>query len=440
MSDETLANLAHEERRFEPPADLAANANLTAEAYAEADADRLGFWEKQAERLHWDTKWSQVLDWEDAPFAKWFVGGKINAAYNCVDRHVEAGAGDKVAFHWVGEPEGESRDITYAQLKDEVCKAANALVELGVKTGDRVAIYMPMIPETVVTMLACARLGAPAHRGLRRLLRRRAGQPHRGLRRAGRGHLRRRLPSRRPLRSQARRRRGLHQERRGPQGARGTPHRPGRRVERRARRLVARHRRAPVDRARVRVLRRRAPALRHVHLRHDRQAEGDPAHHRRLPGRVGVHPLGHLRPEAGDRRLLVHRRHRLGDRAQLHGLRPTGEPDHVGDVRRHAGQPAQGPLVGDHPAVRRHHLLHRAHGDPDVHEVGRRHPREVRPVLAPRPRVGRRADQPGGLRLVPQDHRRRPRADRRHLVADRDRRDHDQPAARRDRGQARARR
>jgi acetyl-CoA synthetase len=158
---ETLSNLSREERRFEPPAEFAAHANLTEAAYAEADADRLAFWEKQAERLSWDTRWEQALDWSNPPFAKWFVGGRLNAAYNCVDRHVEAGAGDKVAFHWVGEPADDTRDLTYAQLKDEVCKAANALTELGVRTGDRVAIYMPMIPETVITMLACARLGAP---------------------------------------------------------------------------------------------------------------------------------------------------------------------------------------------------------------------------------------------------------------------------------------
>ncbi len=158
---ETLSNLMHEERSFEPPADLAANANVKADAYEEANADRLAFWAKAAERLDWDTKWEEVLDWSNAPFAKWFVGGKINAAYNCLDRHVEAGRGDKVAYHWVGEPENDTRDITYAELKDEVCRAANTLVDLGVKTGDRVAIYLPMIPETVVAMLACARIGAP---------------------------------------------------------------------------------------------------------------------------------------------------------------------------------------------------------------------------------------------------------------------------------------
>ncbi|HEX4688623.1 MAG TPA: AMP-binding protein, partial [Nocardioides sp.] len=161
MSEETLSNLLHEERRFEPPADLAANANVTADAYDLAEKDPVAFWEQAAERLSWATKWDRVLDWDDAPFAKWYVGGTLNAAYNCVDRHVENGRGDRVAYHWVGEPEGDTRDITYAELKDMVCQAANALVALGVRKGDRVAIYMPMIPETVVAMLACARLGAP---------------------------------------------------------------------------------------------------------------------------------------------------------------------------------------------------------------------------------------------------------------------------------------
>jgi len=161
VSEQTLSNLMHEERRFEPPRELAAEANVTAEAYDRAAADRLAFWEEQADRLDWSQRWERVLDWDNPPFAKWYVGGKLNAAYNCVDRHVEAGAGDKVAFHWVGEPEDDTRTITYAELKDEVCKAANALTALGVKAGDRVAIYMPMIPETVVAMLACARIGAP---------------------------------------------------------------------------------------------------------------------------------------------------------------------------------------------------------------------------------------------------------------------------------------
>jgi len=157
---ETLSNLSHEERRFPPSAQFAAAANVGAAAYEQASADRLAFWEQQADRLTWTTRWTQVLDWSAAPFSKWFVGGELNVAYNCVDRHVEDGHGDQVAYHWEGEP-GDTRSLTYAQLKDEVCKAANALIELGVKSGDRVAIYLPMIPETVISMLACARLGAP---------------------------------------------------------------------------------------------------------------------------------------------------------------------------------------------------------------------------------------------------------------------------------------
>ncbi|MEJ8649612.1 acetate--CoA ligase [Streptomyces sp. MS1.AVA.3] len=160
MSNESLANLLKEERRFPPPADLAANANVTAAAYEQAAADRLGFWAEQAGRLSWETAPTQTLDWSNAPFAKWFADGKLNVAYNCVDRHVENGLGDRVAIHFEGEP-GDTRAITYAELQREVSKAAHALIELGVQTGDRVAIYMPMIPETVIAMLACARLGAP---------------------------------------------------------------------------------------------------------------------------------------------------------------------------------------------------------------------------------------------------------------------------------------
>jgi len=160
VSEETLSNLLNETRRFAPPAELATAANVTADAYRQADQDRLAFWAEQAGRLHWDQPWTEVLDWSAKPFAKWFIGGRLNVAYNCVDRHVEAGYGEQIAIHFEGEP-GDSRSISYAELQREVCKAANALIELGVTAGDRVAIYMPMIPETVVAMLACARLGAP---------------------------------------------------------------------------------------------------------------------------------------------------------------------------------------------------------------------------------------------------------------------------------------
>ncbi|MDL4773357.1 MULTISPECIES: acetate--CoA ligase [Thermomonosporaceae] len=159
QSQETLSNLLQETRRFPPPAELAESANVTAEAYDEAAADRLGFWARQADRLSWSKRWDEVLDWSNPPFAKWFKGGELNVAYNCVDRHVEAGRGAKVAFHWEGEP-GDSRTITYADLQREVNKAANALLELGVRKGDRVAVYLPMIPELPISMLACARIGA----------------------------------------------------------------------------------------------------------------------------------------------------------------------------------------------------------------------------------------------------------------------------------------
>jgi acetyl-CoA synthetase len=144
---------------YPPSADFAAAANAKADLYRDAADDRLAFWAEQARRLSWETPFTEVLDWSQAPVAKWFGGGKLNVAYNCVDRHVEAGHGDRVAIHWEGEPVGDARTLTYAELKDEVCKAANALTELGLVAGDRVAIYMPMVPEAIVAMLACARLG-----------------------------------------------------------------------------------------------------------------------------------------------------------------------------------------------------------------------------------------------------------------------------------------
>ena len=157
-TSENLSNLLHEERRFPPSPEFAAQANVDASAYDEAAADRLAFWDKQADELEWSTRWSSTLEWE-APFAKWFVGGELNASVNCVDRHVAAGNGDRVAIHFEGEP-GDTRTITYADLLAQVCQAANTLTSLGIAHGDRVAIYLPMLPEAVVSMLACARLGA----------------------------------------------------------------------------------------------------------------------------------------------------------------------------------------------------------------------------------------------------------------------------------------
>jgi acetyl-CoA synthetase len=159
LDDELAALLGIE--RFEPPPEFAEHALLAdPEVYERAGADPLAWWVEQAERLDWFQKWSRVLEDENPPFYKWFTGGTLNASYNCLDRHVIAGRGERVAFHWRGE-DGEERDITYAQLLAQVERLASALKDLGVKAGDVVGIYLPMIPEVVVSMLACARIGAP---------------------------------------------------------------------------------------------------------------------------------------------------------------------------------------------------------------------------------------------------------------------------------------
>ncbi|HSO29978.1 MAG TPA: acetate--CoA ligase [Candidatus Sulfomarinibacteraceae bacterium] len=155
-----IENLLAERRTFPPDPGFSARANATAALYDEAERDYVAFWERLGrERISWSRPFETTLEW-DLPFAKWFGGGQLNVAYNCLDRHVENGLGEKVAYHWIGEP-GEARTLTYADLLREVGKAANALIELGVGTGDRVAIYMPMIPELPIAMLACARIGAP---------------------------------------------------------------------------------------------------------------------------------------------------------------------------------------------------------------------------------------------------------------------------------------
>lgn len=164
MSEATSPSQGHtstEDRDFSPTPEFAARANGTADLYDAAAADFEGFWADQArQRVTWSKDFDQTLDWSGAPFAKWFVGGELNASWNCVDRHVEAGNGGRVAIHFEGEG-GDTRTITYAELQKDVAKAANALESLGVAKGDRVAIYLPMIPEAVAAMLACARIGAP---------------------------------------------------------------------------------------------------------------------------------------------------------------------------------------------------------------------------------------------------------------------------------------
>jgi acetyl-CoA synthetase len=158
--EQEIADLL-EQKTFAPPAEFAERALLSdPQVYEDAARDPEGWWESRAEELHWFDRWDTVLDDSEAPFYKWFTGGRLNASYNCLDRHVEAGNGDRVAFHWRGE-EGEERDVTYADLHRDVQRLANALKDRGIGPGDVVGIYLPMIPEVVVAMLACARIGAP---------------------------------------------------------------------------------------------------------------------------------------------------------------------------------------------------------------------------------------------------------------------------------------
>ena len=413
---------------------FAAQANATADLYAEAEADFEAFWAKRArERIDWSKPFEKTLEW-DLPFAKWFTGGELNVAYNCVDRHVERGLGDKVAYHWIGEP-GDTRTLTFRDLQREVSKAANALKELGVKTGDRVAIYMPMIPELPIAMLACARIGAPhtvvfggfsaeALSGRindcgAKVLITADGGYRRGKEVGLKHHADEALASTPTIEAAIVVKRLGHD-------VHMTPDRDiwwHDIVDRQSEDCPP----VPVES--------RAHALPALHVGHDRQAEGHPAHDRRLPARHVVHPLGDLRRQAR-RRVLVRRRHRLGDRPQLHRLRPAGQRDDRGHVRGRAGHAGLGPLVADRRGLQGLDPVLRPDRHPGVHEAGRGVAGEARPVVAAGPRLGRRADQPRGLALVPRAHRRQQGAGRRHLVADRDGPDHDHAAPRRDRHEA----
>ena len=164
MSTNNIESVLKEDRVFAPPAEFSSRARIQSldqyeELHRQSVADPQAWWSEQAASLHWQQRWNTVLDWSNPPFARWFDGGKINAAENCLDRHVSAGRGDKIAFHFVGEP-GDRRDVTYGEMLRDTCRFANGLKRLGVQPGDRVLIYMPMVPEAAVAMLACARIGA----------------------------------------------------------------------------------------------------------------------------------------------------------------------------------------------------------------------------------------------------------------------------------------
>src|SRR5664279_1252030 len=155
---DAIEALLHENRQFAPDPKFATQANAQPGIYEAAERDDLAYWQAWADKLEWIEPYQKVLEWNE-PFAQWFVGGKLNVSVNCLDRHVKAGLGDRVAFYFEGEP-GDRWTITYSQLLSDVCRFANGLRKLGVKKGDRVAIYLPMIPELPVALLACARVGA----------------------------------------------------------------------------------------------------------------------------------------------------------------------------------------------------------------------------------------------------------------------------------------
>ena len=160
----SMESVSHEHRKFAPSTEFVDAAHISGDSayrtlYEKSVQDPEAFWAEAAGELHWFKKWDTVLDDSDAPFFRWFDGSRTNLSYNCLDRHIDAGRGDKIAIHWEGEP-GDSRDISYRQLHLEVCRLANALKSRGVQKGDRIAIYLPMIPELAIAVLACARIGA----------------------------------------------------------------------------------------------------------------------------------------------------------------------------------------------------------------------------------------------------------------------------------------
>ena len=370
-----------EVERFAPPSEFAAKALLADPAvYEEAAADPEAWWLRQAkELLDWDSEPSEALDESNPPFFKWFADGELNVSANCLDRHVAAGLGDRVAYHWRGE-EGEERDLTYAELLADTQRFANALRDHGVRQGRR---GRDLPADDPPGRRRDARLRADRRRPqrrLRRLLGRGGARADGVLRGEGADHRRRGAPQGQDGAGQGPGRRGDGRGRLDRDDLRRQAQRRGVRDAGGPRRLVrggdgGRRRRVP-----GRADERRGPALHPLHLGLDREAEGHPAHDRRLPDRRRLHPPLRLRPEAGGGRLLVRGRRRLGHRPLLHRLRAARQRGDQRDVRGRARLPRQGHLVGADRALRGDDPLHRADGDPRLHEMGRRVPGAPRPL------------------------------------------------------------
>ncbi len=323
---QAIEALLEERRLFPPPAEFKARARVSDDSlYAEAEADPVGFWMSRAlDELTWYREPTQALDDSNPPFFKWFADGELNASVNCLDRHLAAGGGDKTAYIWVGEP-GDERVISYQELHDEVNRLANVLRGFGVVKGDRVAIYLGMVPELPMALLACARIGA-AHSvvfggfSAQSLSGRINDAECKVLITADGGWRKGGIV---PLKEAADDALAdcpsidhvLVVRRTEQRGRLGRGPRP----------LVPRPRAGGGRLVRARAHERRGHAVPALHLRHDRQAQGDPAHDRGLPARHEGDPRARVR-HPRRRRLLVHRRHRLGDRPLLHRLRAAAEP------------------------------------------------------------------------------------------------------------------
>ena len=367
-----------DQEKFSPPDGFKEQAVVSDAAIYEQAEDYEAFWAERAEALHWDTKWDQVLDWSNPPFAKWFVGGKLNVAYNCVDRHVEAGNGDRVAYHWRGE-EGEELDVTYADLHRDVQKFANALKDLGVSKGDVVAIYLPMIPEVAVAMLACARIGA-IHNVVfggfsAESVRERIEFSEAKIA----DHGRRRPPQGQDRADQGDRRRG-HRRPRG-HDRRRRARRQRRADEGRARPLVrASCSRPPTPSARPSrwTPRTRSTSSTRPARRPSRRASCTPPAATSPASPTPTRRVFDLKPEEDIYWCAADVGWVTGHSYIIYGplangttsVMYEGAPDY----------PGQGHLVGDRRALQGDDHVLRADRDPRVHEVGRRAPRGARPV------------------------------------------------------------
>ena len=441
MSD-TIESLLAEGRTFPPPADVHRSTRSSRDAAVVRRGRRrprgvLGA-SRPASSLDWFEPWHTVLEW-DLPFAKWFVGGKLNVSYNCLDRHVDAGHGDQVAYHWEGEP-GDTRTITYAELLDDVRRArqrAEGARRRRRATGS--TSTWAWCPSCPMALLACARIGA-AHSVVfggfsSDSLRDRINDAEAKVLITGDGAWRR--GSIVPLKETA------------DVAVAECPTIEKVLVLRRTEQDVAMtdgrdvwwHDLVPQQSVECAPEPMDAEDLLYLLYTSGTtaQAQGHHAHDRRLPHPGRVDAQARVRPAPRHRRLLVRGRRRLGHRPLVHRLRAAREPRDERALRGHARPPRQGPALADRREVRRHDPLHRAHRDPHLHEVGPRVPGGPRPLVAAAARQRRRADQPRGVGLVLAAHRRRALPGRRHVVADRDRRHHDQPAARRHHAEARER-